>query len=165
MEVTMKKLALIVTVLMLLSMIACTNEDGNLGNNNNNNTENIGDEIEDGIRDTTDDIEGGMRDAVDDIQEGANADNNNVGGERELTGTAQGYGGEVTVRVRLNGDDIVSVEAMGEDETSGVGSLAIEQLPEIIEQKGSTDVDNISGATMTSEAIKEAVNQAIEKNK
>ena len=78
-----------------------------------------------------------------------------------MTGTAQGYGGEITVTVVVNGEDIVSVEAMGKDETEGVGSLAIEQLPDKIEQADSTDVDDISGATKTSQGIKQAVENAL----
>ncbi|HRC81312.1 MAG TPA: FMN-binding protein, partial [Sedimentibacter sp.] len=74
---------------------------------------------------------------------------------------AQGYGGEITVTVVVNGDDIVSVEAMGENETEGVGSLALEQLPDKIEQANSTDVDDISGATKTSQGIKQAVENAL----
>ena len=48
---------------------------------------------------------------------------------QKLTGTAQGYGGEVRVNVEVNGDDIVSVEAIGDEESEGVGSKAIEELP------------------------------------
>jgi uncharacterized protein with FMN-binding domain len=50
---------------------------------------------------------------------------------------------------------------MGKDETEGVGSLAIEQLPDKIEQADSTDVDDISGATKTSQGIKQAVENAL----
>ena len=81
-----------------------------------------------------------------------------------MTGSAQGYGGEVTVTVKVNGDDIVSVEAVGEDETQGVGSLAIEELPDKIEEADSTEVDGISVATKTSDAIKQAVDKALEGN-
>lgn len=87
------------------------------------------------------------------------------GGSEEgvtLEGSAQGYGGEVAVTVVKNGDDITSVEAVGEDETEGVGSKAIEQLPGAIEEADSTDVDVVSGATVTSNAIIEAVNKALE---
>ncbi len=86
-------------------------------------------------------------------------------GTEQLEGTAQGYGGEVKVTVMVNGDDIVSVEAMGEKETQGVGTNAIEQLPDKIEEADSTDVEAVSGATVTSNAIKEAVNKALETRK
>lgn len=157
MEVIMKKIALIICVLMLVSMVACAPEDGNLDNNNGNG--NMGN----GNTNIGDDIEDGMDDMIDDIQDGANADNNDFNGDEEvLTGTAQGYGGEVKVTVKVSGDKIVSVEAMGEDETEGVGSLALEELPDKIVEANSTDVDSVAGATMTSEAIKQAVDQVLE---
>ncbi|MFA9423677.1 MAG: FMN-binding protein [Sedimentibacter sp.] len=82
--------------------------------------------------------------------------------KKTVTGKAQGYGGEVSVTVIVDGDDIVSVEAIGEKETEGVGSMAITELPEKIAQADSTDVDGVSGATVTSNAIKEAVNSALQ---
>ena len=50
---------------------------------------------------------------------------NNMGGtdtasaQETLTGTAEGFGGDINVTVVINGDDIVSVEAIGDDETEG----------------------------------------------
>lgn len=150
----MKKIALIICALMLLSMVACTTDDGNLNNNGNNgnngnNVNNAGNEI---------------NDALNDNNTGANANNGDMADEQTLTGTAQGYGGEITVTVKVNGDDIVSVEAMGADETEGVGSRAIDELPDKIAEADSTDVDGVSGATKTSDAIKQAVNNALERN-
>ncbi len=85
-----------------------------------------------------------------------------VAGEaKTLTGTAKGFGGDVTVTVTVNGDDITKVEAVGDSETQGIGSNAIEQLPALIAEADSTEVDAITGATVTSNAIKEAVNNAL----
>lgn len=81
--------------------------------------------------------------------------------EGALTGTAKGFGGDVTVTVVVDGDDIVSVEAVGDSETNGIGSNAIDQLPAKIVEADSTEVDGVSGATVTSNAIKEAVNAAL----
>jgi uncharacterized protein with FMN-binding domain len=81
--------------------------------------------------------------------------------EGALTATAKGFGGDVTVTVVVDGDDIVSVEAVGDSETNGIGSNAIEQLPAKIAEADSTEVDGVSGATVTSNAIKEAVNAAL----
>lgn len=148
----MKKLALIVCVLMLFSMVACADNKDNADND----------------ADITDDVADG-NDAVDGdddvVDEGAVTDDENGdknGENKTLTGKAQGYGGEVSVTVEVNGDDIVSVKAVGEKETQGVGSNAIEQLPAKIEEADSTDVEAVSGATVTSNAIKEAVDQALE---
>lgn len=79
-----------------------------------------------------------------------------------LTGVGKGFGGEVTVTVTKEGDKIVKVEAVGENETKGIGSNAIEQLPAKIVEANSTDVDVIAGATYTSEAIIYAVNNALD---
>lgn len=81
--------------------------------------------------------------------------------EGALTATAKGFGGDVTVTVVVDGDDIVSVEAVGDSETNGIGSNAIDQLPAKIVEADSTEVDGVSGATVTSNAIKEAVNAAL----
>lgn len=81
--------------------------------------------------------------------------------EGALTATAKGFGGDVTVTVVVEGDDIVSVTAVGADETPGIGSNALEQLPGKIAEADSTDVDGVSGATYTSDAIKKAVDEAL----
>lgn len=82
--------------------------------------------------------------------------------EVTLTGSSRGFGGDVTVTLVVKGDDIVSVEVDGPDETAGIGTIAIERLPEIIVEADSVEVDSVSGATFTSDAIKEAVKVALE---
>ncbi|MEA5094883.1 MAG: FMN-binding protein [Sedimentibacter saalensis] len=79
-----------------------------------------------------------------------------------LTGTGEGFGGEVTVTVTKEGDKITSVVAVGEKETAGIGSNAIDQLPAKIVEANSTEVDVIAGATYTSKAIIYAVNNALD---
>lgn len=145
----MKKLALIVCALMLISMVACTTKDKNNTGNNGNVGNNPGNKIEN---------------ALDNNNNGANANNGDIADEETLKGSAQGYGGEVTVTVKVKGDDILSVEAVGKDETEGVGSRAIDELPDRIVKADSTDVDGVSGATKTSDAIKQAVNKALNRN-
>lgn len=79
-----------------------------------------------------------------------------------LTGTGEGFGGEVTVTVTKEGDKITNVVAVGESETAGIGSKAIDELPAKIVEANSTEVDAIAGATMTSKAIIYAVNNALD---
>lgn len=151
----MKKIALVVCALMLISVVACTTNDKNPNNTNNGAGNNgAGNNVGDEVRDDIDD-------ALDINNNGANANNNDMADEETLTGTAEGYGGEVTVTVKVKGNDIISVEAMGKDETQGVGSMAIDELPDRIAQANSTNVDGVSGATRTSDAIKEAVDNAL----
>ena len=81
---------------------------------------------------------------------------------KTLTGVGKGFGGEVTVTVTLEGDKIVDVKAVGEKETPNVGSKAIDELPAKIVEAGSVNVDAISGATVTSNAIIYAINNAMD---
>ena len=77
------------------------------------------------------------------------------------TAEAQGFGGTVSVTVVLNGSDIVDVQVIGDSETAGIGTNAIEQLPAKIVEADSADVDVVSGATVTSTAILNAVKDAL----
>ena len=76
-------------------------------------------------------------------------------------GTAKGFGGDVTVTLTLADGKITGCTAEGKDETEGVGSKAIDQLPAAIAESGSIAVDGIAGATVTSDAIKEAAAAAL----
>ncbi len=76
-------------------------------------------------------------------------------------GEAEGYGGTLKVTVSMNGSDITSVKVVEHNETEGVGTKAIDTLPQAIAEADSIDVDSVSGATITSEAIKQAVSQAL----
>ena len=78
-----------------------------------------------------------------------------------LTGSAQGYGGKLTVAVTMNGDTIESVEVMENNETQSVAGEALTRIPADIVAANSADVDAVSGATITSNAIMRAVKNAI----
>jgi fumarate reductase flavoprotein subunit len=75
-------------------------------------------------------------------------------------GKAASHGGEMTVTVTVKGKKIKSVDVKATD-TAGISDAAIEQVPAAIVKKQSTDVDAISGASETSEAIKMAVTNAL----
>ena len=79
----------------------------------------------------------------------------------ERVGEAQGYGGTLKVRVTVDGDKLTRVEVTSHHETQGVGTRAIDALPEAMASAGTWDVDTVSGATVTSNAIKEAVRMAL----
>lgn len=97
------------------------------------------------------------------------ADTDTVGGNQSadnvLTGKAKGFGGEVIATVTLKEGKIVSVVIDGSKETKGIGTLAIDQIPGKIIDKGSTDVDVVATATVTSNAIIAAVNNALDPEK
>ena len=79
-----------------------------------------------------------------------------------VTGTAPGKEGDVTVEITADKDNIYSVAVTGQNETPGIGSLAVEQLPAAIVEANSLAVDSVSSATVTSEAIKSAAAAALE---
>ena len=79
------------------------------------------------------------------------------------TASGKGIGGKVPVTVEVEGGVIVSVEVGENSETQGIGSKAIEQLPEAIVAANDTEgVDATSGATVTSKAIFTAVDDCLE---
>ena len=79
----------------------------------------------------------------------------------DFVGTAKGMGGDVTVTLTLEDGKITDCTAEGKDETPGIGTLALEQLPAQIAETGSIAVDGVSTATITSNAIKEAAAAAL----
>ena len=79
----------------------------------------------------------------------------------DFTATAKGFGGDVSVTLTLTDSVITGCTAEGKDETEGVGSQAIAKMPGEIAESGSIAVDGVSGATITSTAIKEAAAAAL----
>ena len=79
------------------------------------------------------------------------------------TGTGQGYGGDVVVTITVNDEtkEILSVESAGEKETEAVGGAALETLDANFLAAQSAEFDGVSGATITSDAYKEAVADAL----
>ena len=81
----------------------------------------------------------------------------------EGSATVQGYGGEIEVSVKLDGDKIVDVDIKGDGETAGIGSKVVEEWPEEFENNNGI-VDTYSGATfagVTRAAVIEATRQAL----
>lgn len=76
-------------------------------------------------------------------------------------GSANGMGGAVKVAVTVEDGKISDVEVLEHKETVGISDPAIEQIPQAIVDAQSTDVEAVTGATVTSEAIKEAVAAAL----
>ena len=100
--------------------------------------------------------------AGDDTSSDATAGSDDAGADSGLTATAKGFGGDVTVTLIMEGSDIVEVKIVGASETAGIGTNAIEQLPAKIAEADSADVDVISGATITSTAILDAVKEILD---
>ena len=76
-------------------------------------------------------------------------------------GTAQGRNGPIKVSVTATQDAIYKIEVLEQEETEGIGSVPVEELPGRIFETQSLMVDSISGATITSEAVVAAVADAL----
>ena len=83
------------------------------------------------------------------------------GGKVTATGKGQGIDGDVVVEVTADADTIYSVDVIEQNETVGIGSIAVEKLPEAIVSANSILVDGIAGATVTSDAIRTGVREAL----
>lgn len=90
---------------------------------------------------------------------GAYADGFTAG---EYEGTAQGFGGAVSVKLTVDESAITAMEITGEGETAAIGGAAIETMTEAyIGAADAEGVDSVAGATVTSEAVKAAVADAL----
>lgn len=79
----------------------------------------------------------------------------------ELVGMAYGLGGPLWVKVTVDGKKIAGIEVLWNLETPGVGTKAVAQLPAQMVDAQSIEVDDFTGATSTSHALKEAVADAL----
>ena len=77
-------------------------------------------------------------------------------------GSAQGFGGEVVATVTVGAAGIESVDLAGAGETPGIGAAALEQLPAAFVESNSSVVDAVAGATISSQAAMDAVQQALD---
>ena len=80
----------------------------------------------------------------------------------EYTGTATGFGGDVTVKVTVDENTVTAVEITGEKETPALGGAAIEKYATSLVGVSDADaVDTVASATITSNAVKEALGKAL----
>ncbi len=78
-----------------------------------------------------------------------------------LTGTADGRNGPVTVEVVADAEKIYRIAVTDQQETEGIGSEAVKNLPAAMFQaQNVAEVDAVSGATISSAAIREAMTNA-----
>ncbi len=80
-------------------------------------------------------------------------------------GTAEGRNADIVVSVEVKDGKIASVEVTSHEETDGIADPALTDTPAAIVSKNSTDVEAVSSATITSEAIIKAVEDALSKAK
>ena len=79
------------------------------------------------------------------------------------TGEGKGRNGTITVEVTVKAGKLDAVKVVKHTETVGISDAAVADFPKAIVAAQSTAVDAVAGATMTSEGIRAAVAQAIQK--
>ncbi|SCI86465.1 Fumarate reductase flavoprotein subunit precursor [uncultured Clostridium sp.] len=89
----------------------------------------------------------------------SSANNSFVAGTYE--GTAKGFGGEIKATVKLSDSKIEEIVVVGDKETPTIGGVAVESMPKEMVEKQIANVDIVSGATVTSNAVIEAVTAAL----
>ena len=80
----------------------------------------------------------------------------------EYEGTATGYGGPLTVRITIKDGKLTDIKVISQTETPEYFNRAKAVIGKIL-SSGSVDVDSVSGATISSNAIKKAVADALRK--
>ena len=81
------------------------------------------------------------------------------------TGSARTGRGPVKVKVTFSRDAITAVKIARHSETPGIAAKALKQMPERILAAQTDKVDTVSGATLTSRAIRRAAAQCINKHR
>lgn len=78
-----------------------------------------------------------------------------------LTGSAEGFGGQVTATLTVEDGKITACALEGADETPEIGGKALEELEGQVVAAGGYEIDGVSGATVTSTAVSKAVADAL----
>lgn len=80
----------------------------------------------------------------------------------EYVGEAQGFGGTVTVKITVDDAAVTAAEITAGNETAAIGGAAAESLAAaMIGASSADDIEVVSGATVTSTAVKEALSKAL----
>ena len=87
------------------------------------------------------------------VASGPKAEDGNLFIPGTYTETGTGFGGEVTVTTTVSENKIEDVQITGDHETENIGTFAVQMLGERILAAQSPNVDALTGATVTSNAI------------
>lgn len=74
---------------------------------------------------------------------------------------AKGFHGDVKLAVTVDAEKITAIEVVEHSETEGIGSVALPQLVDAVLAAQTIGVDSVAGATITSEAFKAAMTDAL----
>lgn len=98
---------------------------------------------------------------------GCSSDNGAENGDGMFTAgsyeaSAEGYGGTLTINTTFTEDEIEEIEVVESNETEGIGGVAIENMTDNILENQSLAIEAVSGATVSSKAFMEALEDAVE---
>lgn len=82
-------------------------------------------------------------------------------GQYEAEGS--GYGGPIRVQVEIRRGRIHEVRVLQHSETPMVSDVAFERVPAQVVREQTWDVDTVTGATATSNGLRQAVKNALER--
>ena len=75
--------------------------------------------------------------------------------------SAPGIGGDVTVTITVDESSILDVAIDAAGETPGIGTVAAEDLAKQILERQSWEIDSVSGASITSNAVRQAIESCV----
>lgn len=79
------------------------------------------------------------------------------------TAQDQGFGGVVSVMITVDEQAVTEVDIQGDDETPAIGGAALDVLSNQLLTAQSSEIDGVAGATVTSNAVRNAAEKALMK--
>jgi uncharacterized protein with FMN-binding domain len=80
-----------------------------------------------------------------------------------FTGTGKGFKSDIEVEVVIEAGEITVINILAQNESEGIADPAFDEVPKAIIEAQATDVDAATGATSTSKGIVAAVEDALSK--
>lgn len=82
---------------------------------------------------------------------------------KKVTGKGAGFGGadSIVAELTMDGSKIVDVKLTGDKETPAIGGAALSKLADQVKAAQSANIDGVTGATVTSTGVREAVANAL----
>lgn len=158
-----KNISYILVAAMAMTVLTGCSKDDDKKVEDTNVESTVTEEGTEKIEDATDATEDATEEA-EDVTEDATEEAEDMmeDGLTYYTATEQGFGGEVSVTVALNEDgSIANIDVKVDSETPELGGVAGPEVAKAIVENQSLDVDSVSGASVTSAAVKNAVKAAL----
>lgn len=79
----------------------------------------------------------------------------------KFIGIGKGYGGDISVEVEIDDSSIKNIEILSHNETKIISDPAFVHIPRLVLESNSILVPNVSGCSMSSRGIREAIKNAL----